>query len=144
MRAKLGGHVDGEPPSHLAPGTFVAVGESAALAAASRVGVILSVGALDADVYLTRGMVKRTLNALVVPHDGAVPDELAALRPAIETFARLVEGQPVWIDRDGAIVPATLLEKCRYGALVGDADGKILGVGFRKVFDKPPPAAGAN
>lgn len=144
MRTKLGGRSEAPAAGSIAPGTFVAVGEPSSLAIAARVGVVLAVGPVDADVYLTRGMVKRTLAALLVVHEGAVPSELAEIRPAIESFAKLEDGQRVWFERDGVIAEGTLLERCRYGALVGDADGKVLGVGFRKVFDKPPPAPGAN
>ena len=94
-------------------------------------------------------MVKRTVPSLLAPHDpareGEVPQDLAEIRPSVESFARLREGQKVFFERvPGTISEGTLLEKCRYGALVGDLDGKVLGVGFRKLFDSPPPPATSN
>lgn len=160
MRAKLGGRAEdaGTGAGGLSVGSIVALlpTDGAPLPTSAtptregmRVGIVLSLGALDVDVYLTRGMVKRTLPSLLVPHDpeseGEVPKDLAELRPSVESFARLREGQKVFFERTpGAISEGTLLEKCRYGALVGDADGRVLGVGFRKLFDSVPTAPNAN
>lgn len=157
MRARLGGRLEwGEAPVDGAVriGAFVAVGEPTGASVASRVGIVLALGGLEADVYLTRGMVKRTLASLLVVHEGDVPAELTEIRPSVEAFARLTEGQRVWFDRGTSaatgdrprprLAEGTLLEKCRYGALVGDLDGKVVGVGFRKLFDSPPVAPNAN
>jgi hypothetical protein len=164
MRAKLGGRVvwTSAPGDALRVGAIVSLlhsppqsagdplpstGEvpSPDPAATTRLGVVLALSPIDADVYLTRGMVKRTLASLLTLHAGDVPAELAAIRPSIEAFARLEEQQEIWFDRgNGEISEGVLIEKCRYGALVGDRESKVLGVGFRKLFDKPPILPGAN
>ncbi|MFO0613683.1 MAG: hypothetical protein U0414_13900 [Polyangiaceae bacterium] len=150
MRSRLGGRMtsDVDVDDALPIGSIVSFAGDAPdspAAAPTRLGVVLALGPLDADVYLTRGMVKRTLRSLLHLHTGEAPVELAALRPAIEAFARLEEHQRVWFDRgDGHICEGTLLEKCRYGALVGDDEGKVLGVGFRKLYASPPVPTGAN
>lgn len=154
MRTKLGGRAESAEEPGIAVGAIVALQppDTAPLpagAASMRLGIVLSVGPLDVDVYLTRGMVKRTLASLLTLHDprkeGEVPPDLEAIRPSVEAFARLREGQRVFFERSpGTISEGTLLEKCRYGALVGDPDGKVLGVGFRKLFDTAPPQTSAN
>ncbi len=104
-------------------------------AAALRLGVLLASSGGVADVYIDRGIVKRTSLSLVGRHDGPSSSDLALVAQSVLVFARLVEGQRVEIERaPGEVVKGTLVEKCRYGAIVELDDHALLGVGFRKVW----------
>ena len=48
--------------------------------------------------------------------------------------ASLRTGQRITFQRrDGSVGEGTLVEKCRYGSLVGLEDGRVLAVSFRKL-----------
>ncbi len=70
------------------------------------------------------------------------PRELAELGRDISVFASLREGHEVrYADPAAGMRRGTLVEKCRYGALVLREDESVLGVGFRKIWplaDAPP------
>src|SRR5262249_34682843 len=69
-----------------------------------------------------------------------VEEEHRAIASDVRTFADLVEGQRVLYRHERGASEATLVEKCRFGALVARADGVILGVGFRRVAPAPRPS----
>jgi hypothetical protein len=104
--------------------------------------VLLASSGGVADVYIDRGIVKRTSLSLVGRHDGPSSSDLALVAQSVLVFARLVEGQRVEIERaPGDVVKGTLVEKCRYGAIVELDDHALLGVGFRKVWPTCGPGS---
>lgn len=139
MRARLGGRVEDAPPAPIIAGTLVSMTTANGT---ERVGVLLSADLELAHVYLERGIVKRTQTELVRLHKGEAPPDLAAIARQIRIFAALVEGQEVHVERrPGHTQSGILREKCRYGALVELPEGKLLGVGFGKLW---PAAAGGG
>jgi hypothetical protein len=126
-RAQLGGRASTGPGA----GRVVAVESSGA----AKVGVVLFESPDEVDVFFADGTVRR-----------ARPEELGAPPPSISepiaraaadacVFARLAEGQKVRYEaQPGTFAHGTLVEKCRYGALVLRDDGKIMAIGFRRMW----------
>lgn len=139
MRARLGGRVEDAGPAPIIAGTLVTMTTPSG---AERIGVLLCGDDAISHVYLERGIVKRTQAALVRVHDGEAPSDLAIIARQIRIFASLIEGQEVHVERGpGRTQSGVLREKCRYGALVELPEGKLLGVGFGKLW---PAAAGGG
>jgi hypothetical protein len=99
------------------------------------VGIVLHARDDDLDVLLGPQMVRRTKLELTEPaSDGDVDAQLLA---EVRSFASLTEGQRVsFPEKDGMSV-GLVVEKCRYGALIAKDDGRILAVGFRKLWPLP-------
>ncbi len=133
MRERLGGRILGDaPPGALRPGTLVSVSTSAGT---PRVGVLISATETSVDVYLSRGVVKRTRPESVVLHVGEPTDEQGMVAAHTRMFAALREGDTVTVEeQEGRSNAAVLREKCRYGALVQTQDGRMLAVGFRRLW----------
>ena len=126
-RVRLGGRATS---SRLA-GTIVSL-ESAG--GAQGVGVVLFAGELECDVWIAEGIVRRTAISDVTRFDGHVDDATLRIAADARRYTSLVEGQHVQIvEPDAPSRTATIVEKCRYGALVALADGRVLAVGFRKL-----------
>jgi hypothetical protein len=144
MRKRLGGRVAGEisvvtPHGTVTVGSFVDFVTSDSRA--KRSGVLLTVEGESVDVYVTDGLVRRTRAEYLSPRSRAVP-ELVPIAESAAVFARLGEGQAVEVERaEGDVEKGTLLEKCRYGALVRLANDVVLAVGFRKVWPARVPAS---
>ena len=118
-REKLGGGVS----SHGDAGTVVAVGHDQ--------GVIVWSDETSCDVALAGDLVRRVKREEAVTISGA-----AALRQVarnIRSFASLATGDTTTVD--GHTV--TIVEKCRWGALVARSDGRIFAVGFRRLAREP-------
>jgi hypothetical protein len=84
---------------------------------------------------VAEGIVRKIKRALTlpVPRDD-VPRHLALLAADARVFGALHEGQRVRYQADGGgFDHGTLVEKCRFGALVLRADQAVVGVGFRRV-----------
>lgn len=95
-------------------------------------GVVVCVSGESRDVWIGEGRFVRTSRDRVRVVDEPI-DELEAVAADARRFALLREGELVRATRrDGTSVEGTLLEKCRYGALVARA-GKVLAVSFRRV-----------
>lgn len=99
-------------------------------------GVVVCVSGPSRDVWIGEGRFVRTtvdrLAALAEPGP-----ELDAVADDARRFAALREGQPVQaLRRDGTGLAGVLLEKCRYGALVGQGS-VVIAVSFRKVIAAP-------
>ncbi len=138
MRVRLGGRVDGASASPFLAGSVVIVPTAAGK---DRLGVLLSGDDALCHVYLERGIVKRTRTTHVRAHAGEAPTDLAGIARQVRLFAGLQEGQEVVVDRSpGPTQSGVLREKCRYGALVELAEGKLLGVGFAKLWPAPGPS----
>jgi hypothetical protein len=95
-------------------------------------GIVLHARDADFDVLVGASMVRRTKLEFTEP--GRDDDVDPGLLAEVRLFASLEEGQRVrFADKDGT-ADGLLVEKCRYGALVAKDDGKILAVGFRKLW----------
>ena len=106
------------------------------------VGVVLFEADGEIDVVIEGGIVRRTVASKCVHHAGDVVPAVRALADDVRVFASLREGDDVCYEPPrGAPARGKLLEKCRYGALVGTEDGRVLAVGFRKLT---PVAGGAR
>jgi hypothetical protein len=138
MRVRLGGRIEEAPPPSLLAGSIVVV---LTQKGGERLGVLLAGDEALCHVYLERGIVKRTRTDHVRAHEGDMPADLAGIARQVRLFAMLQEGQDVVVDRSPAPTQSGVLrEKCRYGALVELPEGKLLGVGFAKLW----PAPGAS
>jgi len=136
MRARLGGRLGAGPHgTTVAPGAIVSVatgGDS------YQVGVLLCVASDTVDVYLERGLVKRTQPDQISHHATEPTPELERVARDVRVFQALNEGQGVIVEGDdGLRVDGTLREKCRYGALVETSAGRLLAVGFRRLWPQP-------
>jgi hypothetical protein len=109
------------------------------------VGIVLYGTDTDLDVWIEGGVVRRTKPELVEDFRGVVHDDFLAMARDARAFARLREMQAVRYERSpGTIERAALVEKCRYGALVLREDGKLMAVGFRKVWAVQPDVDAPN
>ena len=85
------------------------------------VGVVIFVLGAELDVMTDEATVRRTQRARVSAASGAAGAEwLSSLSADAKVFGTLEEG--------------TLVEKCRYGAIVLCGDRSLMGVGFRKLW----------
>jgi hypothetical protein len=99
-------------------------------------GVVVCVNGESRDVWIGEGRFVRT-SADRVRVARETTAELDAIAAHARRFAALREGEPVRATkRDGTTVDGTLLEKCRYGALVAKGDA-VLAVSFQRVVAAP-------
>ena len=49
-------------------------------------------------------------------------------------FAALVDGDRVRWQRTGGVAEGCIVEKCRYGAILVTRDGRLIAVGFRRLW----------
>jgi hypothetical protein len=111
----------------------------------SVIGIVLFGSAIEIDVWLDDGIVRRTQPSQAEPFFGVVPDELTKLAVDARVFGLLREGQRVFYEtREARVMPGAIVEKCRYGALVLSEDGKVLAVGFRKLWPLVAPDSSPN
>jgi len=135
-RRRLGGPAGA--PSQRAPGSLVRVTPPGGQAAA---GVLLWADARHCDVWFEDGVARRSPAAFVAPHQGTAPPALLRVAAEMRLFLSLNEGDSVRWERMTTVVEGRIVEKCRYGAIVAMADGKVVAVGFRKLW--PSQASGA-
>jgi hypothetical protein len=99
-------------------------------------GVVVCVSGESRDVWIGEGRFVRTSSDRVRSTRESTA-ELDAVAAHARRFAQLREGDPVRATRrDGTMVDGTLLEKCRYGALVAKGDA-VLAVSFQRVIAAP-------
>lgn len=99
-----------------------------------RLAVVVFVAPHEQDVWIGEGRFARATESL---EPAPATPELEAVAADARRFARLSEGDPVrYLDRSGAPHEGTLIEKCRYGALVLAPDERVLAVSFRRVFPR--------
>lgn len=104
----------------------------------TRAGVVLTADESGGYVWLAEHEVRRVPRALLAEPLDPVDESLRARSDAARAYGALEEGSEIeFAAPDGAWTPGRLLEKCRFGALVARADGKVLGVGFRSVRALP-------
>jgi hypothetical protein len=100
----------------------------------ARTGVVLSASGPMCDVWFDDGIARRVRADRVSPVGGAIPDEIVRVAAEVNIFVALVEGQRVFWERSSGIAEAAIVEKCRYGAIVVTHAGKLVAVGFRKLW----------
>jgi hypothetical protein len=134
LRTRLGGRASGDPGT---AGDLVVLDGGGA---SDRVGVVLFARGDELDVWIADGLVRRTRRDAARSVERA-PEHLAAIASDARTFASLVEGQRVRYELSpGGGAEGTLVEKCRFGALVLREDGKVVAAGFRRLSPAPPSA----
>lgn len=140
-RARLGGRPTESPSPALRPGAVVSVRSGGP---APSPGIVLWASAREAHVLLDGSRLKRIQTADVdVLTPSAPPPELSRIASDARMFAMLAEGQAVrYADDKGGLEDGSVVEKCRYGALVLRGDGTVVAVGFRKLFPAPTMGAG--
>ncbi|MCC6554647.1 MAG: hypothetical protein IT372_16840 [Polyangiaceae bacterium] len=114
-------------------------------------GVILCVRGDDLDVWIDQaaalaagpraGVVRRARRADVAPPRPSASTALDAVAAGARVFADLLEGQRVRFQAEEGPGDGTLVEKCRFGALVLRDDGAVVGVGFRRIWPAEPGGA---
>jgi hypothetical protein len=128
-RKRLGGRP--AAPSTRAPGSFV----HAALSDGSQhPGVVLWATDGHCDVWFDDRLARRTRADGVSALVGPPPERLWRVAAEMRIFASLVEGDLVRWQRAGGVAEGCIVEKCRYGAIVVTRDGKLVAVGFRKLW----------
>jgi hypothetical protein len=136
-RTRLGGRAEANEvaPHGLAPGVIVTF---ALTSGRRRAAVVVYAGPAEVHVLLDGIRLRRLKASELLPHDGAVDDDLVKLAADARLFGLLVEGQSVrYADDSGQLVDGKLVEKCRWGALVLRDDGAVVAVGFRKLWPAP-------
>jgi hypothetical protein len=103
-------------------------------------GVILWATDTQCDVWFADGLARRTRAERVRPYYGRVSDHLCRVAIEMRLFAMLSEGDLVRWERVTVAGEGSIVEKCRYGAIIVTRDGKLVAVGFRKLW----PAVGAG
>jgi len=125
-RKRLGGKANRSPRT----GAIVRLIDEAKGVAS--IGIVLYADENELDVLLGERTLRKTKPELTLPAGGESVD--AALLADVRLFASLEEGQRVRFAEASGSADGVLVEKCRYGALVAKDDGKILAVGFRKLW----------
>lgn len=102
-------------------------------------GVVLYGQGDEVHVFSNAGWVRRTTtDALIhVDEPGA---ELCTVANDVRVFAALEEGHRVRFQDLSGVAQGTLIEKCRYGAVVRRDDATVMGVGFRRIWPLPNPS----
>jgi hypothetical protein len=128
-RRKLGGRP--AEASVRAPGSLV---QGTLRDGARRTGVVLWASAGHCDVWFDDGIARRVRAAVVRAYDGVPPTSLVRIVAEARIFAGLFEGDRVRWDRAGNVFDGCIVEKCRYGAIVLTSDGRLVAVGFRRLW----------
>ena len=128
VRKQLGGRASTE---HAGSVVAVRVSDGGVLPA-----VVLFSAGDERHVFTGNGQVRRTRASQLERHGGEVPAPLRRVAADATVFATLSEGDRVrYADPLDGVATGTLVEKCRYGALVlREADETVLGVGFSRVW----------
>lgn len=101
----------------------------------TRPGVVLFATEDKFDVWIGDGRVRRAFRADVQSFQDEVPPDLMTVSSDALVFAQLREGDPVRFNTFGdRHDEGTIVEKCRFGALLKRADGSVVGVGFQKLW----------
>lgn len=128
-RKRLGGRAAG--PSTRAPGSLV---HATLRDGQRRAGVVLWASETHCDIWFEDGLARRTRAQGVVAYDGPTPDALVRVAAEMRLFASLAEGDRIRWERASGVAEGCIVEKCRYGAIVVTRDGKLVAVGFRKLW----------
>ena len=102
-------------------------------------GVVLFGQGDEVHVFSNAGWVRRTTTDALTPVDEPAAD-LHEVANDVRVFAALEEGHRVRFQDLAGIAQGTLIEKCRYGAVVRRDDETVMGVGFRRIWPLPNPS----
>lgn len=98
-------------------------------------GVLLFASQSECDVLTEEGTVRRARADRVEAYGGPIADETRRIANDAQVFGTLSEGERVRFEsREGVMIEGALVEKCRYGGLVLTGEGKLVAVGFRKLW----------
>jgi len=128
-RRRLGGRA--RPPSARALGSLV---EGTRRDAEPHAGVVLWASEHHCDVWFDDGVPRRVAADSIRPSPGPTPEPLVAVAADIRVFDALREGERVRWDRSIGVAEGYIAEKCRWGAIVVTEAGKVLAVGFRRLW----------
>lgn len=103
-------------------------------------GVVVFIRGDELDVYVSENLVRRIRRANAKSTDAALNPSFVRIAESARTFEQLVEGQRVSFNTGDHAYEGTLVEKCRFGALVERPDGKIIGLGFQRIWPAPEKA----
>jgi len=127
VRAKLGGRASTERGA----GDLVIIDAGGGF---EHTGVVLFARGDEIAVWTSEGVVRRASPARVRKSEGPTPAVFASVAADAAVFALLAEGQRVRYRHDDGTDEGTLLEKCKFGALVERDDQTIVGVSFRRLW----------
>ena len=102
-------------------------------------GVVLFGHGEEVHVFSNAGWVRRTTLDALTQVDEPAPD-LHEVANDVRVFAALEEGHRVRFQDLGGIAQGTIIEKCRYGAVVRRDDETVMGVGFRRIWPLGNPS----
>ena len=102
-------------------------------------GVVLYGQGDEVHVFSNAGWVRRTTADALIRVDEPAP-ELCVVANDVRVFAALEEGHRVRFQDLSGVAQGTLIEKCRYGAVVRRDDETVMGVGFRRIWPLPNPS----
>ncbi|HTA94127.1 MAG TPA: hypothetical protein VK745_31325 [Polyangiaceae bacterium] len=102
-------------------------------------GVVLFGRGEEVHVFSNAGWVRRTTVDALTHVDEPAAD-LHAVANDVRVFAALEEGTRVRFQDRSGIAQGTLIEKCRYGAVVRRDDAAVMGVGFRRIWPLGDPS----
>jgi hypothetical protein len=106
-------------------------------------GVVLFGQGDEVHVFSNAGWVRRTTADALTQVDEPAED-LNAVANDVRVFAALEEGHRVRFQDLGGMAQGTLIEKCRYGAVVRRDDETVMGVGFRRIWPLGNPSDTPN
>ena len=102
-------------------------------------GVVLYGHGDEVHVFSNAGWVRRTTTDALTHVEQPAPD-LRTVADDVRVFAALEEGHRVRFQDLSGVAQGTLIEKCRYGAVVRRDDETVMGVGFRRIWPLPDPS----
>jgi len=100
-------------------------------------GVVVFIRGDELDVYVSENLVRRIRRDAAKSTDAALNPSFVAIAESARIFEQLTEGQRVCFKNGEHTHEGTLVEKCRFGALVERPDGKIIGLGFQRLWPAP-------
>jgi hypothetical protein len=127
VRAKLGGRAATDDTA----GSYVMLNAGGGF---SHAGIVIYARGDDVDVWTGEGVVRRARRDAVRRGEGPAPEPLAQVAVDAAVFGSLAEGQRVRYRHDTGTAEGTLVEKCKFGALVERDDRTIVGVSFRRLW----------
>jgi hypothetical protein len=127
IRKRLGGRAATEPGT----GDVVSFTTDGGI---HQTGVVVFVRGDELDVYVNDNLVRRIRRAAAKSTDAALAPSFVRVAESARIFERLTEGQRVRFVNEDHHQEGILVEKCRFGALVERPDGKIMGLGFQRVW----------
>lgn len=127
VRAKLGGRASTERGA----GELVIIDAGGGF---EHTGIVLFRRDDEIAVWTSEGVVRRASRASVRKSGEPTPAAFVDVAADAAVFGQLAEGQRVRYRNDSGTDEGTLVEKCKFGALVQRDDRTIVGVSFRRLW----------